>query len=84
MKKKIILTITIIIILTILVACSPQTTTKSAQEQVQTQIGENQETFNSRPTPSEVTCPHGRVYEDYAGCGLYKDSDNSGYCDHSE
>ena len=82
--KKIILIIILILSLTTLIACAPQTTTQETKEQVQTQTGENQETFDSRPTPSEVTCPHGRVYEDYPGCGLYQDSDDDGYCDHSE
>lgn len=82
--KKIILIITIILVLMFIVACAPQTTTQETKKQVQTQTAENQETINNRPTPSEVTCPHGRVYEDYPGCGLYQDSDGDGYCDHSE
>lgn len=83
MKKIIIITILLITVI-LAVACTPQTTTQEQTETVNTQSSDNQGSFQNTPSPSEVLCPHGRVHEDYPGCGLYRDSDGSGYFDLSE
>ena len=82
--KKIQVLIMLITIAIVVVACAPQNTTQESQEQVQTQSSEKPATFQEQPTPSQVECPHGRVHEDYPGCGLYRDSNSNGYCDYSE